>query len=260
LLAISSCSDVSDKPETSAGLKDIEEPALSVVETATEETTIPIDPTENQEPTAVGDEVQEVEVNTASAESSALPERDDLKGMAAYCWANPDRCEGKGDPSAPVILVEISDYGCGHCRNFNLETADVISEQYVESGDVYWIVVPYALAVQRPQAPASALCAAEQGEFFKYHRRLFEINGDADAGTVAGFSRAAGEIGLDVNAFKACMESERFYTVVQQNVDVAQSLGVNATPYFFIGEQSLIGNIPLDTFRQRIDSELEAKG
>ncbi len=44
------------------------------------------------------------------------------------------------------------------------------------------------------------------------------------------FYRAAGEPGLDVASFMERVERGRYYTVVEQNVALARSLGENATP------------------------------
>jgi protein-disulfide isomerase len=257
-IVISSCSDVSDNTKTSTSDIDQEQPALSVAEIEVDLTELPVEARSIEETATASNEAPGHDQNSASAAGAVLPDRDDVKGIAAYCWAYPDRCVGKGDPNAPIIMVEISDYGCGHCRNFNLETAPEIDDLYIETGDVYWLVLPYSLSSQRVSAPVSALCAAEQGSFYDYHRRMFEIFGDEDAGTLDGYSRIAGELGLDMVALTGCMVSERYYTVVEQNIAVARALGVSATPSFFIGEQSIEGNYPLDALRQLIDSEIEA--
>ncbi len=65
--------------------------------------------------------------------------------LAQYCHDNPDNCIFKGSADAPVSIVEISDYGCSHCRDFNLETAGLIDDLYVNPGDVQWITLPFAL-------------------------------------------------------------------------------------------------------------------
>lgn len=193
-------------------------------------------------------------------EYQQLPARDDLDGLAVYCWANPDRCIGKGDPSAPIIVVEVSDYGCGHCRNFNLDTANSIDEQYVEDGQVYWLVMPYALRALTAPVSESALCAAEQGAFFDYHLRMFQMLGDDDALTQDGFSRAAADLDLDGVVFNDCITSGRYKTVVEQNILAASALGVDSTPSFFLNGDLVVGNYPLSAFQQIIDAMLEDSG
>ena len=242
MIAISSCSQTPeeiDTPAETAAVKSTPYSVTTVESAATDEpTTIPA-PTDDDA-------------------TAGLPERDDTIGLADYCWQNPGSCLGAGDPNAPVILVEISDYGCGHCRNFNQETAPELNDLYVQNGEVYWLVLPYALSPDRISSPISTMCAAEQDSFEQYHSRMFEIFSDADARTFDGFYRIAGELGLDVGAFQECVESDRYKGVIEQNVAIASSLGVNSTPAFVIRDQALIGNYPLEAFRQWIDSELES--
>ena len=142
--------------------------------------------------------------------------------------------------------------------NFNLGTAPELKTMYVDEGDLFWIVLPFALSADRVSSASSTLCAAEQGSFEEYHHRMFEIFSDADARTADGFYRIAGELGLDSAAFTECVESGRYNQLVQTNVAVASSMGANSTPTFVIRDQALVGNHPLDAFKQWIGMELNS--
>ena len=67
--------------------------------------------------------------------------------LLGYCNNNPDNCVVLGNEDAEVTVVEVSDYGCSHCRDFNLETAPILEAQYVETDQVKWIVVPFAFVI-----------------------------------------------------------------------------------------------------------------
>lgn len=174
--------------------------------------------------------------------------------LAGYCQDNPENCVTKGDPDAPVTLVEVSDYGCGHCRDFNLETAPILGEEYVDSNNVYWIVLPYALGETTIPAAASAFCAAEQDAYFEYHHKLFEYLDTPIGLTPASFLQAAGDLSLNLEDFNACIESGRYTNLVRANASAATSAGVRATPTFFINGEKLEGNYPIDAFRQQFDT------
>jgi len=248
LIVISSCSQNPEESVTAAETAPVKSTPLLI---SPAESTDAVESTATAESTTVATPI-------ANDDTSGLPERDDTVGLADYCWQNPGHCNGVGDPTAPVILVEISDYGCGHCRNFNLETAPELDELYVQNGEVYWMVLPYALSPDRIYSATSAMCAAEQESFAEYHNRMFEIFSDADARTFDGFYRIAGELGLDVEAFQECVESDKYNGAVEQNIAFASSMGVNSTPTFVIRDQALVGNYPLEAFRQWIDTELES--
>lgn len=185
------------------------------------------------------------------------PDTDDgeeLSALAAYCQDNPDNCATKGNPEAPVTIVEISDYGCGHCRDFNLETAPVLEEEYVAEDNVYWVVLPYALRQETIPASASAMCAAEQDAFFEYHQKMFEFLTTPIALTPAAFLQAAGDLNLNLEEFTTCIESGKYNDVIRQNAAAAAGAGVRATPTFFLNRELLEGNYPIATFRQQIDT------
>ncbi len=170
--------------------------------------------------------------------------------LADFCDANPENCIEKGNDDAPVTIVEVSDYGCGHCRNFNLESADLIDQQFVESGQVKWVVLPYALSATTTPAAESAYCAQAQDNFFAYHKEMFEIQTTPAAFTPAGYLESAGRAGLDLETFNSCLENEDFSNLVQENIRAANNAGVSATPTFFINGVKIAGNVPAEIFAE----------
>jgi protein-disulfide isomerase len=174
--------------------------------------------------------------------------------LAEYCEENPGNCVAKGSEDAPVTIVEVSDYGCNHCKNFNVETAGLIEDLYVKPGQVKWVVMPYALGPQTAPSATAALCAAEQDRFFEYHRRLFDTQGDPDFMSAASFRQVAEDSGLDLEAFNACLQDNDYNNTVQENIMAATALGVNSTPTFFVNDMMMRGNQPLTSFQQQIDA------
>jgi protein-disulfide isomerase len=181
------------------------------------------------------------------------PEAQEAQSLADYCQENPANCATNGSADAPVTIVEVSDYGCSHCRDFNLQTAGLIEDLYVTPGQVQWMVLPFALGSQTAPAAAAAMCANEQDRFFDFHRRLFEL-GPPQSLTEAGFLQAANDVGLDADSFATCIASGRHQQSLQENIRVATLAGINATPSFFVNGQLIEGNRPLTTFQQEISS------
>lgn len=174
--------------------------------------------------------------------------------LAEFCEENPGNCIIKGSDDAPVTIVEVSDYGCGHCKDFNLETAGILDDLYVNPGQVKWVAVPYALGPQTAPASEAALCADEQEEFFTYHHRLFEQQGEPQFMSKDGYMQVAEEVGLDLESFEACLDDGTYRNIVQQNIRAATAAGVNSTPSFFINGELYRGNQPLTTFQQQINA------
>ena len=168
-----------------------------------------------------------------------------------------------GEASAPVTIVEISDYHCPFCRRHVQQTQPQIYENYVKTGKARHVFVHYPIAQLHPEAHTAheaASCAADQGKFWEYHNRLF-----ADpAKTVEQLTALAQKSGLDVEAFRACLSSGRHAEAVKASVQRVQELQINGTPMFLIGrtaeggqavtiQKAIEGAQPYEVFRAAID-------
>ena len=83
---------------------------------------------------------------------------------------------GKGEADAKLTLVEVLDYQCPYCGQFNRETMPQIERDYVETGKVRYVVVNLPLEAMHKsafKAAEAAACAGEQGKFWEMHERLF---------------------------------------------------------------------------------------
>ena len=174
-----------------------------------------------------------------------------------FCEANEENCVAKGEPDAPVTVIEVADYGCPHCRNFNIDAAPMFDAEFVETGAVEWMVLPYALRTATQPPAAAALCARDQGAFWEFHNAMFEIQDTDLALTREGFVTAAEELGLDVDAFESCLDSGEYEPVIANNVAVAARAGVSATPTFFVNGALVEGNDP-NRLEAAITAELDS--
>ena len=177
--------------------------------------------------------------------------------LATYCEENPNNCAIKGEREAPVTIVEVSDYGCSHCRDFNLETASLVEDLLVAPGDARYVVVPYALSSQTAPPAEAALCAADQDRFFDFHRRLFQLQGTPGLFESAGLLGVAAELGLDEDVFESCIATGKYVSAIQSNIREASSAGVNSTPTFFFNDERFAGNRPLTFFQQQVSQQME---
>lgn len=164
-----------------------------------------------------------------------------------------------GDPSAPVTILEWSDFTCPFCERHHSQTHKQLVSQYVDSGDVK-IVRLNLLWGQEPRATQSrnaALaneCAFAQDRFWDYHDALYlESNYDRSV-----LIRIAEGLGLDMAAFTSCFDSQEYLSVINADQDLARQYGISGTPGFLINGISVMGAFPLDHFQEIIDSELSS--
>ena len=170
----------------------------------------------------------------------------------------------RGAPDAPVQVVELSDFGCGYCRVFAVETYPIIYNEYIETGKVHWKFVPMILGMFQNSVPATfaAECAGEQGMFEQMHWRLFQDQSEwkplDDPDPV--FRRFAEEEGFDVERFATCLAGDWRAARVRADLRIGRDLGVRGTPMFLIDGYPVSGALPLQTFRDILDIQLREKG
>jgi protein-disulfide isomerase len=169
----------------------------------------------------------------------------------------------RGAKAAPVTVVEFADFGCRYCASFTADAYPELAAEFVKSGKVRWIEVPFALGMfpNGDAAARAAACAAEQGrgQFVKMHDRLFAEQGawlDLSDPTPL-FRSYAQAAGLDLARYAACYTSDATEARVRAADDLADRMGVRATPTFFINGRRLEGALPAPQFRSLL---LEALG
>jgi protein-disulfide isomerase len=158
-----------------------------------------------------------------------------------------------GSPSAPVTLVEFSDFQCPFCQRV-APTLKQVKEKYGDKVRVVWKDFPLTqIHPQAFKAGEAAHCAADQGKFWEYHDRLFA---NQQALQPADLKKHAADLGLDATAFNSCLDSSKYGERVRDGVAEGSRLGVNSTPTIYINGRVLSGAQPYETFVSVIDEEL----
>jgi protein-disulfide isomerase len=163
-----------------------------------------------------------------------------------------------GPDSAPVVIVEFSDFQCGFCGRWYKETLPKILETYPE--DVKFVYRDFTIfGEESVRAATAAECANEQGQFWEMHNRLFDrlLNQEDSPLNDETFISYAQELGLDTSAFSECLTSQRYYEEVLNDYQAAENYGLRGTPGFVIdGVVYAIGAQPFEVFNSIIQSEL----
>lgn len=138
----------------------------------------------------------------------------------------------KGNPDAPITLIEYSDFQCPYCARFH-PTAQQVLDEY--GNQVKWVYRHFPLdqmhAKARPTAEASDCVASLGGNnaFWQFIDILME-----DATRISDLESVAGEVGVNISAFNDCVESGKFADAVEEDYQSGVSAGVTGTPGNFI--------------------------
>lgn len=155
-----------------------------------------------------------------------------------------------GDPDAPVVIVEFSDFQCPHCANFHVNTFPALRSLY---GDrVQWYFVNRYYTAAHPQAEAAAIaaeCAHQQGRFWDYADQVFRRQSELGPDLL---SQVASQVGLDRARFDQCRSDPAVLEEIAADMREADRVMVEGTPTFFVNGQRIVGAQPVGVFNQII--------
>jgi protein-disulfide isomerase len=168
-----------------------------------------------------------------------------------------------GNPDAPLTIAEYSDFQCPFCRKAGLEIAPQIEAEYVATGKAKLVWKQFPIEGEESVWAAEASeCAAEQNAFWEYHDTLFLNRTGINVGTfvIGNLKIIAKELGLDTEAFNACLDEGRYRDKVAADYGEARRREVTGTPTFFVGQTMVVGAKPYSAFKEAIDDELAKLG
>jgi len=166
-----------------------------------------------------------------------------------------------GPSDAVVRVVEMSDYGCGYCRQFHMETFPTLLTEFMEAGKVEWKFMPFITGMFENSlfATEGAECALEQSSdlFRVLNERLWTDQADwKQSGNPDAVVRAmATEAGVDIATWDSCVVQDRRLDRIAAATALAQQLGVRGTPTFFVvGYPPLQGALPTEAFQEILNT------
>jgi protein-disulfide isomerase len=158
-----------------------------------------------------------------------------------------------GSASAPVTIVEFSDFQCPFCQRVS-PTLKRVRETYGDKVRIVWKDFPLTqIHPEAFKAGEAAHCAGEQGKYWEYHDRLFANQQALQPGDL---KKHAADLELDTAKFDACVDTAKYGDRVREGVAQGSRLGVNSTPTVYINGRLLSGAHPYETFAAIIDEEL----
>jgi len=158
-----------------------------------------------------------------------------------------------GNPQGNVTMVEFFDYNCGFCKRalpdmldlvktdpnlkFVLKEFPVLGEGSVEAAHV---------------AVAARMQDATGKKYLDFHQKLFGARGPADR---AHALAAAKEAGFDIARIEKDMNSDEVKKTIDEDMKLADALGVNGTPSYVVGDEVVVGAVGIDALREKIKAE-----
>ncbi|MFO1169799.1 MAG: DsbA family protein [Hyphomicrobiaceae bacterium] len=140
-----------------------------------------------------------------------------------------------GAADANVTVVEFFDYNCGFCRRAMPDVAKLTTED----PKVKIVFKEFPIFGADSEAAAKvAIASAKQGKYWEVHKGLFAHEGKLNEETALGVAQG---LGLDMTKLKADMAAPEVSKELDDTKKLAESLGIQGTPHFFVGEQVIPG-------------------
>ena len=175
-----------------------------------------------------------------------------------------------GDFSAPITIIDFSDFQCYLCARYVKETEPIIYENYIQTGKVNLVFKHLPNRGSDSMGAAiAAQCTNDQGKFWEYHKILYTNQKPIDSGWVSkdNLKKLASKItGLNMSNFNSCLDSEKYKSLVEKDITFgSSSLGFQDTPSFIIVNNDgskpeiLRGAHPFPSFKALIDKKIVQK-
>jgi protein-disulfide isomerase len=159
----------------------------------------------------------------------------------------------KGPDKAKVTIVEFSDFQCPYCAKAEMETAQVLAK-FPSQVKLVFKQFPLEDHSQAALAAEASLAAQAQGKFWELHDKMYAnfrmINR-------ARINVWAAEAGLDMNRFRADLDSHKYAAHVKAEEQEGEVAGVEGTPTFYINGKKFNGVFEVNAIAPIIVDEMK---
>ena len=163
----------------------------------------------------------------------------------------------QGPADAPVTIIEYSDFQCPFCSR-GAEIIAQVKKKYKDKVRLAFKHFPLPMHQNAKPAAEASMCVNEQGsdKFWKFHDLAFKHQEKLEK---ADLEKYAKDSGADMKKFGECLAANKYAGYVQKDMADGEKIGVRSTPTFFINGQIVSGALPIESFSEMIDEELNSK-
>ena len=158
----------------------------------------------------------------------------------------------RGPTSAPVTIVEFSDFQCPYCGR-EYPVIERLMKEY--DGRLRLVFRHYPLDFHpfAQKAAEAAACAQDQGKFWELHDKMFTNQTKLAVTDLKGYAKS---LGMDPTKFDKCLDNGEKKALVDEDMKAGSAAGVSGTPAFFINGIFINGAQPYEHMKQAVDREL----
>ena len=182
--------------------------------------------------------------------------------LDAVAMASLPKAEGylRGNPDAPITIMEFADFECPGCGQFAALEEPEIRARIIDAGlaNFRYFDFPLPSHLNTLAASLAASCAADQGKFWEMHDAIYagqdQWNGQATTNPRKVLDGYAETLGLDMKVYGDCYSTQKNLARIQAHKSAGDARGVNQTPTIVIGDRVYPGGVRFDGLKRIIDS------
>ena len=158
-----------------------------------------------------------------------------------------------GNPQGKVTMVEFFDYNCAYCKRALADMLDLLRTD----SDLKFVLKEFPVlgpgSVEAAHVAVAARMQDPSGKkYMEFHQKLLGGRGPADKMRALAVAK---DVGFDMARLEKDMNSDEVKATIEENMKLADSLGVNGTPSYVVGDEVVVGAVGLDELRAKIKSE-----
>ena len=157
----------------------------------------------------------------------------------------------RGPDGAPVTVVEFADFECPFCQRIAPEL-DALWQKRQTSVRFVYKFMPLSMHPHGEIAARAAIAAQAQGKFWEMHDKLFANGEHLDDAAILAYAKA---IGLDLDRFRADLQSPATKARLDADRKLGDALNVKGTPTIFINGREYDSKVDIEEW---VDGEIAA--
>ena len=155
-----------------------------------------------------------------------------------------------GNPKGDVTMVEFFDYNCGYCKRALTDMLDLMKDD----GKLRVVLKEFPVlgpgSIEAAQVAVAARMQDKSGKkYLDFHQRLLGARGQADR---AHALAAAKDAGFDMTRLEKDSTSPEVKATIEENMKLAEQLGLNGTPSYVVGNDVVVGAVGLDALKEKV--------
>ncbi len=158
-----------------------------------------------------------------------------------------------GNPQGSVTMVEFFDYNCAYCKRALSDMLDLLKTQ----PDLRFVLKEFPVLGEGSVEAARVAVAARMQDptgkkYLEFHQKLLGGRGQADKARALAVAK---DVGFDMARIEKDMNSDEVKQTIDENLKLADAVGVSGTPSYVIGDEVIVGAVGIDDLKSKLKAE-----